>query len=135
MRFAWGCSQVDTCNSIRRQNCARQLSLSKRTGENTDLPADFLPQGFASRTSICAYRLKDLWLQWRCCIVVEVNHSFQFCPNPNAINKPQWFHLDNVFRNLYPGDRHIRPKIHQQLQELRDRGLLRLVERGVWQRT
>ena len=35
---------------------------------------------------------------------------------------------------LYPGNHHIRPKIRQQLQVLRDRGLLRSVERGVWQR-
>ena len=35
---------------------------------------------------------------------------------------------------LYPGNRHIKDKIRQQLQVRRDRGLLRQVERGVWQR-
>jgi type II restriction enzyme len=36
---------------------------------------------------------------------------------------------------LHPGNHHIQPKIRQQLQVLRDRGLLKQVERGVWQRT
>jgi type II restriction enzyme len=35
---------------------------------------------------------------------------------------------------LYPQNHHIRDKIRQQLQVLRDRGLLRQVQRGVWQR-
>lgn len=35
---------------------------------------------------------------------------------------------------LYPGNRHIKEKIRQQLQVLRDRGLLRQPARGVWQR-
>lgn len=35
---------------------------------------------------------------------------------------------------LYPGNRHIKDKIRQQLQVLRDRGLLKQVRRGVWQR-
>jgi type II restriction enzyme len=35
---------------------------------------------------------------------------------------------------IYPDNHHIRPKIRQQLQVLRDRGLLRQVERGVWPR-
>lgn len=34
---------------------------------------------------------------------------------------------------LYPGNRHIREKIRQQLQVLRDRGLLRQPKRGQWQ--
>jgi hypothetical protein len=33
---------------------------------------------------------------------------------------------------LHPGNRHIRDKIRQQLQNLRDAGLLRHVSRGVW---
>jgi type II restriction enzyme len=35
---------------------------------------------------------------------------------------------------LYPQNHHIRDKIRQQLQVLRDRDLLKQVERGVWQR-
>jgi type II restriction enzyme len=35
---------------------------------------------------------------------------------------------------MYPDNHNIRPKIRQQLQVLRARGLLRQVERGVWQR-
>jgi len=35
---------------------------------------------------------------------------------------------------LYPGNRHIKDKIRQQLQVLRDRGLLKPVARGTWQR-
>jgi type II restriction enzyme len=36
------------------------------------------------------------------------------------------------FEQLHPGNRHIRDKIRQQLQVLRDRGFLVQVERGVW---
>lgn len=36
---------------------------------------------------------------------------------------------------LYPDNRHIQPKIRQQLQVLRDRGLLKSVKRGTWLRT
>ncbi|MDB6113106.1 MAG: restriction endonuclease DpnI [Lacunisphaera sp.] len=35
---------------------------------------------------------------------------------------------------LYPANHHIQPKIRQQLQVLRDRGMLKQTERGVWQR-
>ena len=33
---------------------------------------------------------------------------------------------------LHPNNRHVRDKIRQQLQVLRDRGFLSQVERGVW---
>jgi type II restriction enzyme len=33
---------------------------------------------------------------------------------------------------LHPGNRHVKDKIRQQLQVLRDAGLLLHVERGVW---
>lgn len=36
------------------------------------------------------------------------------------------------FEQLHPENRHIKDKIRQQLQVLRDRGFLRQVERGVW---
>jgi hypothetical protein len=36
--------------------------------------------------------------------------------------------------SLYAGNRHIRDKIRQQLQVLRDRSLLRSVKPGIWQR-
>ncbi len=35
---------------------------------------------------------------------------------------------------LYPENRHIQPKIRQQLQVLRDRGLLKSIKPGTWQR-
>jgi hypothetical protein len=35
---------------------------------------------------------------------------------------------------LYPGNKHIKDKIRQQLQVLRDRGLLKQPARGLWQR-
>ena len=35
---------------------------------------------------------------------------------------------------LYPGNHHIKDKIRQQLQVLRDRGLLKPIGRGVWRR-
>lgn len=37
-------------------------------------------------------------------------------------------------KSLYPENRHVRDKIRQQLQVLRDRGLLTNPRRGVWQR-
>ena len=46
------------------------------------------------------------------------------------------FTLDDVYahearlRSIYPGNNNIRPKIRQQLQVLRDRGLLDFVGRG-----
>jgi type II restriction enzyme len=36
------------------------------------------------------------------------------------------------FEELHPDNRHVRDKIRQQLQVLRDRGFLSQVERGVW---
>jgi len=36
------------------------------------------------------------------------------------------------FEELHPDNRHVRDKIRQQLQVLRDRGFLVQVERGVW---
>ncbi len=54
-----------------------------------------------------------------------------------AIGKPR-FHLDDVYAfeaelsRLYPDDRHVRNKIRQQLQVLRDRGYLDFVSRGCY---
>ena len=36
------------------------------------------------------------------------------------------------FEELHPDNRHVKDKIRQQLQVLRDRGFLTQVERGVW---
>jgi type II restriction enzyme len=49
------------------------------------------------------------------------------------------FHLDQIYAReaelsiLYPRNKHIRPKIRQQLQVLRDIGMLRFVSRGVYE--
>jgi len=51
------------------------------------------------------------------------------------------FALKDVYRfeaslsRLHPGNQHVRPKIRQQLQVLRDMGLLNFVERGVYEVT
>lgn len=53
----------------------------------------------------------------------------------DLIGRPE-FTLDDVYgkedrlHRLYPGNRHVRPKIRQQLQVLRDRGYLDFVGRG-----
>jgi type II restriction enzyme len=50
------------------------------------------------------------------------------------------FTLDDVYaqedrlHRLYPGNRHVRPKIRQQLQVLRDQGLVEFVGRGKYRR-
>ncbi|HVU24913.1 MAG TPA: DpnI domain-containing protein [Opitutus sp.] len=46
----------------------------------------------------------------------------------------QIYSFEANFAELYPANHNIRPKIRQQLQVLRDRGLLRSPRRGVWQR-
>jgi type II restriction enzyme len=53
------------------------------------------------------------------------------------VGKPE-FTLDDVYAfevrlsQLYPGNRHVRPKIRQQLQYLRDKGYLEFVSRGYY---
>jgi type II restriction enzyme len=42
------------------------------------------------------------------------------------------YRFENRLAGLHPQNRNIRPKIRQQLQVLRDRGLLEFVERGVY---
>lgn len=41
---------------------------------------------------------------------------------------------ESELAKLYPANRHIQPKIRQQLQVLRDRGFLKSVKPGTWQR-
>ena len=48
------------------------------------------------------------------------------------------FDLDNVYAfeqqlgDLYPNNKHVKQKIRQQLQKLRDRGYLEFVSRGYY---
>jgi type II restriction enzyme len=54
---------------------------------------------------------------------------------PNPIFTNEDIHaFESDLAKLYPGNRHIRDKIRQQLQVLRDRGLLKQPARGMWQR-
>lgn len=54
---------------------------------------------------------------------------------PNLIfTNDEIYAFEPEFARLYPDNRHIREKIRQQLQVLRDRGLLQSVRRGVWRR-
>lgn len=55
---------------------------------------------------------------------------------PNAVfTNDDVYTFEPELARLYPGNRHIQPKIRQQLQVLRDRGLLKQPARGQWQRT
>ena len=42
------------------------------------------------------------------------------------------YEFERQFEKLHPDNRHVRDKIRQQLQVLRDRGFLTQVERGIW---
>ena len=42
------------------------------------------------------------------------------------------YRLEGWFREVYPQNRHIRPKIRQQLQRLRDIGYLEFIDRGLY---
>jgi type II restriction enzyme len=50
---------------------------------------------------------------------------------PEFTNDEVYAH-DRELEELHPDNRNVRPKIRQQLQILRDAGLLLHVERGVW---
>lgn len=54
-------------------------------------------------------------------------------PNPVFTNDDIYVFEPDLAR-LYPDNHHIQPKIRQQLQVLRDRGLLKQPQRGQWQR-
>jgi hypothetical protein len=54
---------------------------------------------------------------------------------PNAVfSNDDIYAFESDLAKLYPGNRHIKEKIRQQLQVLRDRGLLKQPARGHWQR-
>ncbi|MHA2064423.1 MAG: Dam-replacing domain protein [Candidatus Thorarchaeota archaeon] len=42
----------------------------------------------------------------------------------------EMYDFEEELRELHPKNRHIRPKIRQQLQVLRDQGVVRFIERG-----
>lgn len=52
----------------------------------------------------------------------------------SRISNDDIYAFEPELARLYPGNRHIQPKIRQQLQVLRDRGLLKQPQRGVWVR-
>ncbi len=64
---------------------------------------------------------------------LDVLRCVESLPNPIFTNDDIYVFEPELAR-LYPGNRHIQPKIRQQLQVLRDRGLLKQQQRGVWQR-
>jgi type II restriction enzyme len=54
-----------------------------------------------------------------------------------SLNKPEFTNTDAYtfaphLEKLHPGNRHVQPKIRQQLQYLRDAGLVEHVARGTW---
>ena len=50
----------------------------------------------------------------------------------NEFRTSDMYEFERHFEELHPDNRHVRDKIRQQLQVLRDRGFLAQVERGVW---
>lgn len=64
---------------------------------------------------------------------LDVLRCVESLPNPVFTND-DIYAFESELARLYPGNRHIQPKIRQQLQVLRDRGLLKQPQRGVWQR-
>lgn len=64
---------------------------------------------------------------------LDVLRCVESLPNPVFTNDGVYA-FEPELAKLYPGNQHIKDKIRQQLQVLRDRGLLRQVERGIWQR-
>jgi type II restriction enzyme len=65
---------------------------------------------------------------------LDVLRCVESLPNETFSND-EIYAFESDLAKLYPGNHHIKDKIRQQLQVLRDRGLLKQVERGVWQRT
>lgn len=50
----------------------------------------------------------------------------------NQFTTAEMYSFTRELETLHPDNRHVKDKIRQQLQVLRDRGFLRQVERGVW---
>ena len=65
---------------------------------------------------------------------LDVLRCVELLPNAPFTND-EIYAFELELAKLYPGNRHIKDKIRQQLQVLRDRGLLKQVQRGIWQRT
>jgi type II restriction enzyme len=64
---------------------------------------------------------------------LDVLRCVESLPNAQFSNE-DIYSFEPELAKLYPQNHHIRDKIRQQLQVLRDRDLLKQVERGVWQR-
>ncbi len=52
--------------------------------------------------------------------------------NQREFTNAEVYALERHFEKLHPGNRHIRDKIRQQLQNLRDAGLVEHVDKGRW---
>lgn len=64
---------------------------------------------------------------------LDVLRCVESLPN-QAFTNDDVYAFEPELAHLYPDNRHIQPKIRQQLQVLRDRGLLKQTQRGAWQR-
>ncbi len=64
---------------------------------------------------------------------LDVLRCVESLPNEVFTNEEIYASEPDLAR-LYPDNHHIQPKIRQQLQVLRDRGLLKSVKPGTWQR-
>jgi len=64
---------------------------------------------------------------------LDVLRRVESLPNETFSND-EIYAFESELAKLYPANRHIQPKIRQQLQILRDRGLLKSLKPGLWQR-
>ena len=65
--------------------------------------------------------------------ILDVMNCIEKIPN-NAFTIEQIYSFENQLRLKYPNNNHIKDKIRQQLQLLRDKGLLEFVERGKYKK-
>jgi hypothetical protein len=96
--------------------------------EGSEIPRNTVREQYARIAKIQA--LKPEQRGW----TLDVLRCIESLPNEIFTND-DIYAFEPELTKLYPSNRHIRDKIRQQLQVLRDRGLLKPVARGVWQRT
>ncbi|MCM2275003.1 MAG: hypothetical protein NDI75_09450 [Candidatus Didemnitutus sp.] len=95
--------------------------------EGTAIPHQTVREQFARIAKI--QTLKPAQRGW----TLDVLRCVESLPN-EVFSNDEVYSFEFELAKLYPGNRHIRDKIRQQLQVLRDRGLLRQPARGQWQR-
>lgn len=95
--------------------------------EGAEIPRRVIREQFARIAKI--QTLKPEQRGW----TLDVLRCVEAQPN-EVFTNDDIYAFESDLAKLYPGNRHIRDKIRQQLQVLRDRGLLRQPARGQWRR-